>query len=583
MHKIKQYTIVHTPCKNMSHVPPVRLDIHKNELKQTLKRLISQNGPLRGIKNILHLMNRDKESSECTTPTDETVLDLMNEAQKFVDLNLERSTDAETKKIAKDLFYAISTTQKKWNKNVDPPVLLKKGNPLAEFQQWMLEDKGANVQHQTHPSILQSLHFMNDVQGICGIEDSLHTGLRCIGSTDESVIISEAQILDKKCIVEHPIYTSRMDCIRKSVVKICGTKVGDEMNAGKNPKQIVKQNGGQHFKNCLHKFHWWNCFFPETTRKKIYDIALCSAEETIKQAVKTIVLTNRYLDLFNFRARDRELEMGYEEGDRETMGAHQLMATQVNFDVKRQLRPSMFLTLKRKKRNSNEWVTTSRLYDPFNTRNCRYMSVVMHDLFKQGIDTNIVTTGMNEEAQGQSRLYGRYHTIKNDKQAMNTLAKKDLRMRAFLMTKGIPKSIAKAQANKRKKIKALNDIGVGPGIKIKKEMVEISRQWLEETWHFPDNYKDIAAVRYVHNMNIELVNEIGNEDPEIAPMVQTQVDGDVNDDQEETLDQIAERLFMEAQIALANREADTENNDAGDEPEAEYGTPTGNEVNEDEF
>ena len=84
-------------------------------------------------------------------------------------------------------------------------------------------------------------------------------------------------------------------------------------------------------------------------------------------------------------------------------------------------------------------------------------------------------------------------------------------------------------------------------------------------------------------MNIELVNEIGNEDPEIAPMVQTQVDGDVNDDQEETLDQIAERLFMEAQIALANREADTENNDAGDEPEAEYGTPTGNEVNEDEF
>ena len=353
----------------------------------------------------------------------------------------------------------------------------------------------------------------------------MHCSLRCIGSIDEPLFISEAQILDSKCpIVKTEGYTSRMNCMMKNVYDICGTQIADQKHAGKNPKKIIQQNGGHHFRLCLYKFDFSRCFFPQAIRKNIKDIKLCRQEKTRQKAVKAIHLANRFLDMFNFRTNDREFDFGYEKDDTASMLVDQKLAIALTIDIKLKLRGRTTLTKTRKGTNGSPDTVSTKPYHYANTRNCRYLAAIMPALLRRGIKTNRKNTGMNEEAQGLSRQYGRHFTIKNNDQAMNTLTKKDTQWRAFVSCKGMAKRLVKAHQKSYKTIKAENLAGRGP-MKILKDMKDQAKLFNEGSWKFENDF--VQSVKYINNQDV-LAFENGPGDVGLAGMIQG--DGGNEDD-----------------------------------------------------
>ena len=63
-----------------------------------LKRLENQDGVLRGMQEILFLMERDRDSQDCRTPDNPEVLKLMEAMKKVVDFKVERNSLADQKK-----------------------------------------------------------------------------------------------------------------------------------------------------------------------------------------------------------------------------------------------------------------------------------------------------------------------------------------------------------------------------------------------------------------------------------------------------------------------------------------------------
>ena len=200
---------------------------------------------------------------------------------------------------------------------------------------------------------------------------------------------------------------------------------------------------------------------------------------------------NKFLHHFNYKSNDRELDFDYNPHDRDIMAADQKMAIDLALDVKHKLEGLVTLS-------SGIGI---RPYKWCNTRNCRYFGNIMHVLFKNGIDTNHVNTGMNEENQGQASKYGKYYTIKTRDQSKNCLEKRETKMRAYYTVPGLVKrNVARHQKYQRDRIARLKLEGKGP-IQYLREMKAANEKYrdghidldnIEQTGQFSENKEPLA-------------------------------------------------------------------------------------------
>ena len=400
----------------------------KLHLSNQLKSMDALKTSLGGLKELLYLLERDAISSLCVTPTSIQAKNLIQQMKDVVEFKLDRDTPGEQKKVRKELFKLISTKRR--------PKLPAVGlaNSISEWNQWA---KGKNVMYQKHPLLLGPLQFDQDKLGQCANPDSFHTGLRCYGSSFEGFVIQVYETFDSKCTV---VGESRMTCLKKKVQSVCGTWIGPQLNAGKNARNKVKKNGGWVFKKCLLRMDWSSCFKPDERRSKIDDSSFCAPENerSTMTAVTLIQKMFRFTHWFDFVSDDRAKDFGYADDDtagtRENMRADRKKAASTAFDILKEICPTTVLTMTRQ--IGGNTVTTTRDYNPFMTRNCRYAGAFMLALFDEGIDTNDENADMSERTNGDLRRQARHHTMRNWRQARQLLVSRATFQRQYLSSAG---------------------------------------------------------------------------------------------------------------------------------------------------
>ncbi len=403
--------------------------------KKTTLVNLQKNGQLPGIASLKAFMDKntlDKDPhSTCVTQSGDGFDDIRDLMTIIDELDLNA---VDKKKLSKDIFDVFHQ---------------REGNALTKMKK-MIKDK-APMGYTKTTSPLGELQFRQDVRGECSLVDSLHCGLRCIGTSATTALLSDVIIHDKFCIREGE---SRMSCMKKQVKLFCGTYVALEMNGD---KIIIKKNGGHHFTGCLFKMDWTACFSSSLNEiKEQKKPELCRSEAQTMEAWGGVQKVARYIHWFAFMSNDREAEFGYtaaylqkyndEEKDPmdddltmfDLMRLHFNQALNYYFDLLGKVRPTTELTIERVQPDGST-ASTIRSYNPFNTRSCRYLGPYLIELYDQCIDTSVVNTDVSERCQGIVRLVGRHYVMKGRLAAEQVLKFYDLYTRVVTQIPGIAK------------------------------------------------------------------------------------------------------------------------------------------------
>ena len=522
----------------------------KKKLQLKLKALEDQQTTLRGLKELLYLLDRDETSVLCATPTNEASTNLIKQMKDIVEFDIAFNPGT----VRKRLFNLVSSHRK------PKPPKQGEANPLSVWRNWA-KPSSSNVMHQKYSLLWGPLQFDQKKLGLCPYQDSLHTGLRCYGTSFGMFVLQELEVFDDKCTVYGE---SRSTCMKNEVWDTCGTWVGDELNAGKFPRKKIKKNGGHVFFKCLYNLDMGKCFKPTTSRSKIASREYCKNEATVQEGVRHVQRLFRFMHGFDFQSNDRVEDFEYTEGDRVAMRKDREEAGRTAFDILKQIRPTS--TLKTTKKNKDGSTTESeRRYNPFATRNCRYAGAFMLALFDQGVDTNIVNAAMSERTNGDLRQMARHHTMRNDLQTKQLLVTRATQQRKHLLLPGATKQYVKLHKSRAAKKAAEWDPK-----KIIEEARESVHHWEDATFSIPDDF--VASSSFLRNQEIDL--EGG--DDEIGGLLQDNqgrdngdVDGGDNGDENEdtALDRDMNEEDATAEVAATLFENNAEEGGENDDEE----------------
>ena len=482
----------------------------KKILVDKKKNMVQLKTPLRGLDELVYLLERDEDSTQCDTPKNSEAEDLIKAMKKVINFQVTRDTETEQKKVRGEFYTLVS--------NHRQPKLPRTGkkNPLSRWRDWA---KGENVMYQKFPLLLGPIQFDQKKLGQCAYPGSFHSGLRCPGSSFTMFVIQELQLFDKQCTVRG---VTRMNCLKKEVEDKCGTWIGNELNGGSFPRQKIKKNGGAVFEKCTFNMDLSKCFKPEVDRTKILDVNMCLHENVVKKSIENIQRGFRFTHWFDFRTDDRERDFGYAVGDTDTMREDKVHASAMIFEQLKELRPTTTLQTMRKNKDGGQTVS-ERPYTPFMTRNCRYVGSFMLALFDEGVETNELNEDLSERSNGDLRRLARHHTMRNKEQVKQLLVAHATTFLQYINIKGTARRFAETYKKNVPKIATKWNPK-----KILKEMREAAKAWEEGDFFFPDTY--VPASKYLRNQELSL--EDGEE--ELAGWVEEGADQDEEDTEEET-------------------------------------------------
>ena len=367
-------------------------------------RNIQSNGILPGLYSIKKFIDECRlPQTKCIIPTGPGFDQLLTLLDAIINLDIvpKDNTDSEDRKVAFQMYDIINQ---------------KSNNALTLMN---LNIKGrVEMAYTKSSNIIGELQFRSNVIGESCVVDSLHCGLRCIGTTMTTAWISDITIFDEKCTKAGK---TRLDCLKAEVKSNCGTYVALEMN-GK--RLIIKKNGGNHFKGCLFNLDMSKCFRQEQEiLLQNLEPQFCASEKETASAWLAVQKVARFIHWFNFESNNREADFGYNNELMESINngrdaidddltLKEIMRSELKgalhyfFDMMKKLRPITKLTTKRKKKDGSV-IIAIKDYDFANTRSCRTLGVYMLELHDQCVNTADVNTNMGEQINGPIRL-GKY-------------------------------------------------------------------------------------------------------------------------------------------------------------------------------